>query len=146
MPGIDEIGTLARRCGNTKCGMMRFAAPTVVSATRLRNARVRRKRRKRMRPGVVTINSAVGIEAMLHGKPVVLCGHADFHHCAVTVKTIDTMEEGVAQALAGDWPHEAYLYWYFVRHCLSPLRKTLVQDFLGKVGGAGFDVAQFGLK
>ena len=95
---------------------------------------------------VATINSAVGIEAMLHGKPVVLCGHADFHHCAVTVKTEAAMAAGVAQALAGGWPHEAYLYWYFVRHCLSPLRKTLVQDFLGKVGGAGFDVAQFGLK
>lgn len=95
---------------------------------------------------VVTINSAVGIEAMLHGKPAVLCGHTDFHHAAVTVKTADAMEEGVARALATPWAHEAYLYWYFVRHCLSPLRKTLVQDFLGKVSGAGFNVARFGLE
>lgn len=95
---------------------------------------------------VVTINSAVGIEAMLHGKPVVLCGHADFHHAAVTVKTADAMDEGVARSLATPWAHEAYLYWYFVRHCLSPLRKTLVQDFLGKVSGAGYNVARFGLE
>lgn len=94
---------------------------------------------------VVTINSAVGVEAMLHAKPVVLCGHTDFHHCAVTVKTVDEMDAGVAQAMAQIWPYEAFLYWYFVRHCLSPLRKTLVQDFLGKVTSAGFNVARFRL-
>ena len=31
---------------------------------------------------VVTINSAVGIEAYLHRKPVILCGQSDFHHIA----------------------------------------------------------------
>jgi hypothetical protein len=88
----------------------------------------------------VTINSAVGIEAMLHGVPVVLCGQSDFHHCAVTVRTVAGMETAIASATGTDWPHAAYLYWYFALNCLNAGRDTLVDDFLEKVAATGFAV------
>lgn len=93
---------------------------------------------------VVTINSAVGIEAMLHRRPVVLCGRADFHHCAVTVETPGAMAAALARAEATAWPHDAYLWWYFGLNCLNAGRPTLVEDFLARIAAAGFDLARLG--
>lgn len=81
----------------------------------------------------VTINSAVGIEAHLHRVPVVLCGQSDFHHAAVTVKNPSEMDAAIALAGATNWPHDAYLQWYFADHCLNAGKPSLVQDFLEKV-------------
>jgi hypothetical protein len=86
----------------------------------------------------VTINSAVGIEAMMQGVPVVLCGQTDFHHCAVTVKTPAQMGPGIAQALATGWPHDAFLYWYFGLNCMNAGKETLVDDFLERVAATGY--------
>lgn len=73
---------------------------------------------------VVTINSAVGIEAMLHEKPVVLCGDTDFHHICEMVRRRRDMEAGIARAearvAAGDWPFRAYIGWYYGRMCHDP--------------------------
>lgn len=86
----------------------------------------------------VTINSAVGIEAMMQGVPVVLCGQTDFHHCAVTVKTADALDAAIGRATATQWPHEAYLYWYFGLNCLNAGKDTLIDDFLARVAATGF--------
>jgi hypothetical protein len=86
----------------------------------------------------VTINSAVGIEAMMQAVPVVLCGQTDFHHCAVTVKTSGDMDAGIAQALQTHWPHDAFLYWYFGLNCLNAGKDTLVDDFLARVAATGY--------
>lgn len=85
----------------------------------------------------VTINSAVGIEAHLHRVPVVLCGQSDFHHAAVTVRLRRDMDSGIALAETTPWPHEAFLHWYFVEHCLNARAPTLVADFLRKIEEAG---------
>lgn len=73
---------------------------------------------------VVTINSAVGIEAMLHEKPVVLCGDTDFHHICETVTRRPDLGAGIARAearlAAGDWPFRAYIGWYYGRMCFDP--------------------------
>lgn len=82
---------------------------------------------------VVTINSACGIEAMFHGRPVVLCGESDFHHAAVTVRRAEEMDQAIATARATDWPFDAFLYWYFACRCLNAGSGTLVEDFLGRV-------------
>jgi hypothetical protein len=82
----------------------------------------------------VTINSAVGIEAHLHRVPVVLCGQADFHHAAVTVKARGEMDAALARAEATVWPHDAYLYWYLAGQCLNAGKPTLVADFLARIG------------
>ena len=95
---------------------------------------------------VVTINSAVGIEAMLHGRPVVLCGKADFHHAAVTVFSPAGLSAGIAEAEARLWPHDGFLTWYFSRQCLQAGKPGLVDDFLVKIAETGFDPAQLGLR
>lgn len=73
---------------------------------------------------VVTINSAVGIEAMLHEKPVVLCGETDFHHICETVRRRSGMAAALARAearaAAGNWPYRAYIGWYYGRMCFDP--------------------------
>lgn len=86
----------------------------------------------------VTINSAVGIESMLHSVPVVLCGKTDFHHCAVTVTGPAGMDAAIAVAQTTAWPHDAFLYWYFGLNCLNAGRDGLVDDFLAKVSATGF--------
>ena len=88
----------------------------------------------------VTINSAVGIEAHLHRVPVVLCGHSDFHHAAVTVTDRFGLDAAIAKAVSTDWPHEAFLHWYFAEQCLNAGRPSLVADFLAKIALAVPDV------
>lgn len=86
---------------------------------------------------VVTINSAVGVEAYLHRKPVILCGQADFHHIAVTARAQSDLE----QALMAPMRRRAYdkfIYWYFAEHCLSATEPNLAQRFLSRYpAGAG---------
>lgn len=86
----------------------------------------------------VTINSAVGIEAMMHAVPVVLCGKTDFHHCAVTVQAVADMDAGILQATQTDWPQDAFLYWYFGMNCLNAGKDTLIDDFLARVTATGY--------
>ncbi len=89
---------------------------------------------------VVTINSAVGLEAMLHRKPVVLCGEADFHHCAVTVRGRADLDGGIAEAVGTVWPHDRFLHWYLGIQCLNAGRPSLVADALARIATMGFDL------
>ncbi len=93
----------------------------------------------------VTINSAVGLESMIHGVPVVLCGRADFHHAAMTVESPGALDGAIAEAERRPWPHAAYLYWYFRLNCLSAPSKSLVDDVLARIAATGFDLARFRL-
>ncbi|MEM8730641.1 MAG: hypothetical protein AAGF79_12050 [Pseudomonadota bacterium] len=84
---------------------------------------------------VVTINSAVGIEAYLHRRPVILCGQSDFHHIAETAGS----PEALAALLASPARRRAYdkfIYWYFGRHCLSTTDPKLAHRFLDRVANA----------
>ncbi len=89
---------------------------------------------------VVTINSAVGVEAFLHRKPVVLCGKADFHHCAVTLRDGAQMDAAIAKTMATDWPYEAFLHWYFGLNCISAEAPGLVDQVAGRIAAMGFDL------
>ena len=81
-----------------------------------------------------------GIEAMLHKCPVVLCGQSDFHHCAVTIRTSADMDAGIAQAIAGVWDFDAFIYWYFGLQCLNTGSATLVNDLIGKIRATGYEL------
>lgn len=94
---------------------------------------------------VVTINSAVGIEAMVHSKPVVLCGHCDFHHCAVTAKQMGDLGDAIARAESTHWPFAAFLTWFYRRKCIDPRSETLGQDILARISQTGFDVTALGV-
>ena len=78
---------------------------------------------------VVTINSAVGIEAYLHRKPVILCGQSDFHHVAQTAKTTHQLRQHL-QAPTRKRPYDKFIYWYFGQHCLSTTEPNLTHRFL----------------
>lgn len=94
----------------------------------------------------VTINSAVGLESMLHRVPVVLCGQADFHHCAVTVRRDADLNAGIATAEATAWPFARFLYWYFGLNCVNAGKPDMLEDILRRIAATGFDPAGFGLK
>lgn len=85
---------------------------------------------------MVTINSAVGIEAYLHRMPVILCGQSDFHHIARTART----PADLAQLLAAAPRKRAYdkfIYWYFGQQCLSITEPELITRFLNRIAQPG---------
>lgn len=81
----------------------------------------------------VTINSAVGLESMLHFTPVVLCGGADFHHACVTVTKPADIWAGITRATGRKWAFPKYIYWYFGTKCLNAGSDRLIDDFLERV-------------
>ena len=88
---------------------------------------------------VVIINSAVGIEAYLHRKPVVLCGQSDFHHIADVIRTEADLS-AVLQAPVRARAYDKYIYWYFAQQRLSTVEPDLVVRFLEKVRARGYDI------
>lgn len=97
----------------------------------------------------VTINSAVGIEAMLHRCPVVLCGRTDFHHICETVTRREALEAAIARATArratGDIPFEAYLGWFYGQQCLDPTAPDFYDRLFARMASRGFDPASLGI-
>ena len=97
---------------------------------------------------VVTINSAVGVEAMLHEKPVVLCGQADFHHICEVVTRRDLMEAAIARALtrkaAGDWPFARFIGWFYGQMCLDPTAPEFLDRLLARIAATGYDLRLIG--
>ncbi|TCL09875.1 capsular polysaccharide biosynthesis protein [Shimia isoporae] len=96
---------------------------------------------------VVTINSAVGIEAYMHRKPVILCGQADFHHVADVAKTPEMLEVLLEQEPRGR-VYAKYLYWYFGLQCLDASRrdKVLARQVVRRMAAQGYDVKASGKK
>jgi hypothetical protein len=92
----------------------------------------------------VTINSAVGIESMLHCVPVILCGHADFHHCAVVVRSVDEMASGLQRAVQTNWPFARFLFWYFRMNCINAGGPNLTDAVIDRIVETGYDVSRFG--
>ncbi len=88
---------------------------------------------------VVTINSAVGIEAYLHRKPVILCGQADFAHIADEAhdpaELVDLLRAEPARRA-----YDKYIWWYFAHQCLSTTEPHLARRFIDRVRAAGFAI------
>ena len=82
---------------------------------------------------VVTINSAVGVEAYLHRTPVILCGRSDFHHVADVAR-----DEAALQTHLSAEPrrraYDKFIWWYFGQQCLSTTAPDLTERFLQRVG------------
>ncbi len=85
---------------------------------------------------VVTINSAVGIEAYLHRKPVILCGQTDFHHIADEARTPEALSALLSQAPTAR-RYAKYLHWYFAQNCLNAGSLDLTDRFLARISGKG---------
>ena len=88
---------------------------------------------------VVTINSAVGVEAYLHRKPVILCGQADFHHIAQVAHDTQELGRFLKQEKRAK-AYDKYVYWYFAQQCLSTNEPELLDRFLERVRARGYEV------
>ncbi|WP_299621575.1 hypothetical protein [uncultured Tateyamaria sp.] len=80
---------------------------------------------------VITINSAVGIEAYLHRKPVILCGQSDFHHVADVARSEGELA-GILERPPRKRAYDKFIWWYFGHHCLSSVDGDLVDRFLAR--------------
>lgn len=88
---------------------------------------------------IITINSAVGIEAYLHRKPVILCGQSDFHHVA----TVAHGSDALATALRTPAParqYARYVYWYFGRMCINAGSDAMPDQVLRRIRATGYDI------
>lgn len=74
---------------------------------------------------VLTLTSAVGIEAFIHEKPVVLGGQTDFWQNAITLTNPEKLGQAIDAAVARDWPHKAFLTWFFQDKLLGDHEKSL---------------------
>lgn len=94
----------------------------------------------------VSINSAAAIEGMLHGKPAVLCGRADFAALAETATSPDEVAPALARALNHPRDHDAGLYWYFSRHTLDIDSPGFAARLMDHLAAHGFPPERLGLK
>lgn len=80
---------------------------------------------------VVTINSAVGIEAYLHRKPVVLCGQSDFHHIADVARRRADLRDILSRP-PRKRPYDKFVWWYFAQNCLSTTDPDLADRVIAR--------------
>ena len=77
---------------------------------------------------VLTLTSAVGIEAFLHEKPVVLGGQTDFWQNAITLTEPHKLAAAIAESTSRSWPYKKFLYWFF--------QEQLIEDSADSLPGA----------
>ncbi|KIC07469.1 hypothetical protein RA19_23905 [Leisingera sp. ANG-M1] len=71
---------------------------------------------------IVSQNSAVGFEALMHRKPVITCGRTDYHHATLAACTAADLQHCVQNAprLLRDFPYARYFYWFLGENMLEP--------------------------
>lgn len=95
---------------------------------------------------VLTLSSAVGFEAFLHKKPVVLGGQTDFWQNAITVTDAASLAPAMDEAMNRKWSHEKFLVWYLRQMCVEDANWSLSRvlerlhrkGFLWADAGKGF--------
>ena len=92
----------------------------------------------------LTVTSAVGFEAFLHRKPVVLGGQTDFWQNAVTLTDAARMPAALAAATGRHWPHEKFLVWFLRQHCVADTAQAL-PGVLDRIARKGFGWAGSGM-
>jgi Capsule polysaccharide biosynthesis protein len=93
----------------------------------------------------VSVSSAVALEGMLHGKPAVLFGRADFHHVALTVQQPSDWPAALRRAMATDWDFEPFLYWFLAQGMINAGREDMFAVLLARMVLVGADLAALGL-
>lgn len=71
---------------------------------------------------VVTQNSAVGVEAIMHQKPVLTCAKTDYHRGSIVCRSGAELRENFAYAreFADTFPFAKYFYWLMHEQMLRP--------------------------
>lgn len=94
----------------------------------------------------VSINSAVSLESMIHGKPAILCGRSDFHHVAETVREKAEFPAALRRALARPRPYAKFLYWFLKGQMLTAGAEDFGTRLVVRMAVQAGDVARFGLQ
>lgn len=84
---------------------------------------------------IISQNSAVGFEALLHRKPVLTCAQSDYHHATLVCRTPQELQQNLARApedLAG-FPHAKYMYWMLVEQMLAPQARDFAERAWGRL-------------
>ncbi len=68
---------------------------------------------------IVSQNSAVGFEALLHKKPVITCALCDYHHATQVCKTPEDLARALKSA-PKPVAFEKYVYWFLALNLLEP--------------------------
>ena len=89
---------------------------------------------------MLTLTSAVGFEAFLHKKPVVLAGQTDFGQNAITVTDPASVGAAIEAAIARKWPHEKFLVWFLKQNCLDDNPRSL-PELMARVHAKGYGFA-----
>lgn len=92
--------------------------------------------------GVVTMNSAVGFDALILGKPLALFGQIDFHHIALKAAELGAER---ALALLPDYQpdYAGYLHWFLGQSidAMAPDAEVQIRNVLAQCGLEGFAAA-----
>jgi len=94
----------------------------------------------------VSINSAASIEGLMHGKPAILFGRADFAALAETVTHRDGFSAALDRALMRRIDGARALTWYFDRNCLWLEAPDFAERMLAVFEQAGFGAGRLGLR
>ena len=65
---------------------------------------------------IFTVNSGVGLEALMHGKPVVVSGGCDYSFAVTTVKNRDELYAVLSKGVIPDPRRIQQLLYYYTRH------------------------------
>lgn len=71
---------------------------------------------------IVSQNSAVGFEALMHHKPVITCARTDYATASLVSQTASEMRDRIKRATLhfADFPYEKYFYWFLGLNMLEP--------------------------
>lgn len=93
----------------------------------------------------VSINSAVALEGLLHGKPAILFGQSDHADLVETVMAPEGFPAALDAALTRPRDHDAGLWWYFTRHTLDIDSPGFEERLFAHLAQAGFPATRLGL-
>ncbi|HEX7262222.1 MAG TPA: hypothetical protein VF258_10440, partial [Luteolibacter sp.] len=65
---------------------------------------------------VLTANSGVGLEALIHGKPVIVSGECDYSYAAHSVKNPEELRNVLARNVVPDSRKILELLYFYVHH------------------------------
>lgn len=73
---------------------------------------------------IVSQNSAVGFEALMHRKPVITCARTDYAGASLVSRTAGELRANIRRAPDhfATFPFEKYFYWFLGQNMLEPQR------------------------
>lgn len=77
---------------------------------------------------VYTVNSGVGFEALLYGKPVFTSGHSDYHWATTRVRNFDDIKSTVGMFNVNNEKVVKFLYYYLNDYVISYDDKNRIKE------------------